>query len=112
MRGEIKMAEIIINSEEDFNNIIKEGVCLIDFYATWCGPCKMLAPFIEEVADAFEGKVNVCKVDVDEVESLAYKYNVRSIPTLLYFKDGKLVETTVGFQDKASIERKLNEYLD
>lgn len=104
--------EIMISSEEQFNEITSRGVTLVDFYATWCGPCKMLAPFIEEVAAAFEGKVNVCKVDVDEVESLAYKYNVRSIPTLLYFKDGKLVETTVGFQDKTSIERKLNEYLD
>jgi len=104
--------EIIINSEEQFNEIISEGVTLVDFYASWCGPCKMLAPFIEEVAEEFNGKVNVCKVDVDQVESLAYKFNVRSIPTLLYFKDGKLMETSVGFQDKNSIETNLNKYLD
>lgn len=103
--------EIMISSEEQFNEVISEGVTLVDFYATWCGPCKMLAPFVEEVAEEFEGKAKVCKVDVDEVESLAYRFSVRSIPTLLYFKDGKLMETTVGFQDKASIERRLNEYV-
>lgn len=103
--------EIVIANEKEFESIIEKGVSLIDFYATWCGPCKMLAPFIEEIAEDFEGKVNVCKVDVDQVESLAYKYNVRSIPTLIYFKDGKLIEVNVGFQDKKTIEEKLNKLL-
>ena len=84
------MKEIIINSEEELENVVKDGVSLVDFYASWCGPCKMLAPFIEEIAEEYDGKVNVCKVDVDNVEALAYKYNVRSIPTLIYFKDGKV----------------------
>ena len=104
--------EIVINDEIQFEEIIKKGVTLVDFYANWCGPCKMLAPFIEEVAENYNGKVNVCKVDVDNVESLAYKYNVRSIPTLIYFKDGKVKEISVGFQDKKVIEDKLNKYLD
>lgn len=105
------MKEIIINSEEHFNEVIKDGVTLVDFYATWCGPCKMLAPFIEEVAEEYDGKVNVCKVDVDNVEVLAYKYNVRSIPTLMYFKDGKLKDVNVGFQDKNSIISTLDKYI-
>lgn len=106
------MSEIIINSEEEFENVIKEGVALVDFYATWCGPCKMLAPFVEEISMEYAGKVNVCKVDVDNVETLAYKYNVRSIPTLMYFKDGKLKDVNVGFQDKKAISNTLNKYLD
>ena len=106
------MSEFIINNEEQFEEIIKEGVTLVDFYATWCGPCKMLAPFIEEIADEYEEKVKVCKVDVDNVEVLAYKYNVRSIPTLMYFKDGKLKDINVGFQDKASIVNVLKKYID
>lgn len=105
------MAEIIINSEEDFNNIIKEGVCLIDFYATWCGPCKMLAPFIEEVAEEYHDKVKVCKVDVDKVDSLSYKYNIRSIPTLMYFKNGEVKDIVVGFQDKKQIASKIEKCL-
>ena len=106
------MSEIIINSEEEFESVIEEGVSLVDFHASWCGPCKMLAPFIEEIANEYEGKVKVCKVDVDTVESLAYKYNIRSIPALLYFKDGKLKDTKVGFQDKNSIAKTLNEYIN
>ena len=106
------MGEIIINNEEQFEEVIKEGVALVDFYANWCGPCKMLAPFVEEIAVEFENKVKVCKVDVDNVEALAYKYNIRSIPALLYFKDGKLKEAVVGFQDKKTISENLDKYID
>lgn len=106
------MKEIIINSEEEFENTVKDGVSLVDFYASWCGPCKMLAPFVEEIAEEYDGKVKVCKVDVDNVDSLAYKYNIRSIPTLIYFKDGKVKEIKVGFQDKKSISSTLDKYLN
>ena len=105
------MKEIIIESEIQFDDVIKDGVCLIDFYASWCGPCKMLAPFVEEIAEEYENKVKVCKVDVDSVESLAYRYNVRSIPTLLYIKNGKVEETNVGFQNKSDIISKLEKLL-
>lgn len=103
--------ETIIESEEQFNSVVEKGVSLVDFYASWCGPCKLLAPFVEEIANEYEGRVNVLKVDVDKVESLAYKYNIRSIPTLMYFKDGKLKDVIVGFQDKNSIIKTLEKYL-
>lgn len=106
------MKEIIIESVEQFENIVKDGVSLVDFYASWCGPCKMLAPFIEEIAEEYDGRVKVCKVDVDDVEALAYKYNIRSIPTLIYLKDGKLKDIKVGFQDKKTIANTLDSYLN
>lgn len=106
------MSEILIESEVQFDEIVKEGVCLVDFYASWCGPCKMLAPFVEEIAEEYEGKVKVCKVDVDSVESLAYRYNIRSIPTLLYFKDNKLEETSVGFRAKSDMVSVIDELLN
>ena len=106
------MSEILVESEVQFDEIIKEGICLVDFYATWCGPCKMLAPFVEEIAEEYVGKVKVCKVDVDSVESLAYRYNIRSIPTLLYFKDNKLEETSVGFRSKSDMVSVIEDLLN
>lgn len=100
-----------INNEEELNSVIETGVTLVDFYANWCGPCKMLAPFIEEIAEEYEGKINVCKIDVDEAEALAAKYEVRSIPTLAYFKDGKLKDVTVGFQSKNLIVDNIEKYM-
>ena len=105
------MSEIVIKSEEEFNNIIEKGVTLVDFFAVWCGPCKMLAPIIEEISEEYNGKIKVCKVDVDEVDSLAYKYGIRSIPTLIYFKDGKVKDASVGFHDKKTIISTIDKYL-
>jgi len=105
------MSEIIIESVEQFDEIIKDSVCLVDFYANWCGPCKMLAPFIEEVAEEYENKIKVCKVDVDSVNALAYRYGIRSIPTLLYFKKGNLIETSIGFQSKDAIVNNIEKLL-
>lgn len=104
--------ERIINSEEEFNKIIEKGITLVDFYAVWCGPCKLLAPFIEKVAEKYEGKVNVCKVDVDKLDSVCYKYGIRSIPTLIYFEDGKVKNVEVGFQDISMIEKNLDSLLN
>lgn len=105
------MKEILIENENIFDETIKNGVCLVDFYASWCGPCKMLAPFVEEIAEEYEGRVKVCKVDVDEVESLAIRYGIRSIPTLLYFKNNKLEATSLGFQSKDVIKETLDKLL-
>lgn len=76
---------------------------LVDFWATWCGPCRMIAPIIEEIAEEFSGKVKVGKVNVDEEMELAMQYKVEVIPTLLYFKDGKVVKKSVGALDKNEI---------
>ncbi|MDR3665635.1 MAG: thioredoxin [Ignavibacteriaceae bacterium] len=81
---------------------------LIDFWATWCGPCRMIAPIVEELAIEYEGKVKIGKVDVDENQEIAIKFGVRSIPTILIFKEGKLKDTIIGAVPKAQIVTKLN----
>ena len=80
---------------------------LVDFWAEWCGPCRMIAPIVEELADDFEGRARVGKVDVDENAKVATQYNVRSIPTLLFFKDGEVVDQVVGATSKKNLAKKL-----
>ena len=77
---------------------------LLDFWASWCGPCRMLSPVVDELAEQYDGKVKFGKVNVDEQPRLAMNYNVQSIPTLLFFKDGKAVDISVGVVPKAMIE--------
>ncbi len=81
---------------------------LIDFWAIWCGPCKMIAPIVEELAVEFEGKAKIGKLDVDSNQQTSIKYGVRSIPTLLIFKDGEVKETIIGAVPKAKLVEKLN----
>lgn len=76
---------------------------LLDFWATWCGPCKMVAPIVDEVADEIHHEAKVCKVNIDEEPELAKEFNIMSIPTLVSVKDGKIVKSTVGVQNKQSI---------
>ncbi len=76
---------------------------LVDFFATWCGPCKMMAPIVEEVAKEMEGKAKVYKIDVDNESDLAIKYNIMSIPTFVVFENGEVVETAVGMRDKEEL---------
>ena len=91
----------------DSDVINSEVPVLIDFWAVWCGPCKAIAPVIEEVANEFEGKVKVGKVDVDQNQDTAMKYGVRSIPTLLILKDGEVINQIVGSVPKTEITDKL-----
>ena len=84
-------------TEGAFDKAIAQGVALVDFWATWCGPCKMLAPTIEELGGKYEGKATVAKVDVDAEPGLAGRYGVMSIPTVILFKDGVEVDRKVGF---------------
>lgn len=76
---------------------------LVDFWASWCGPCRMLAPIVAEIAEEKSGKVKVCKINVDEENELAYRFGISSIPTLLVFKDGKLVNSALGYMPKAQV---------
>ena len=96
-----------VNDEARFNEIIKEGTVLVDFFATWCGPCKMLSPIIEQVA-AEHPELKVVKVDVDEVPSVAGKYGIQAIPTLFLVKDGKAVASQMGFVNKNQLENFIN----
>lgn len=80
---------------------------LVDFWATWCGPCRMLAPVLEEVAKEKEGQVKVCKLDIDQSPDLASRYGVMSIPTLMVFKGGQVVNKSVGLVPKAAVEKLL-----
>lgn len=84
---------------------------LVDFYADWCGPCKMMSPIIDELATQYEGKVKIGKVDTDANRTVASKFNVMSIPTLVFIKGGKVVDTAVGALPKATLEAKLNALL-
>jgi thioredoxin 1 len=83
------------------------GTVLVDFWAEWCGPCKMIAPLLDQIADANVGKVTVGKVDVEKNQEIAAQYNVRAIPTLLIFQDGRIKEQIVGMTSKANLEQKL-----
>lgn len=106
------MKPITITDDNFENEVIKSDVpVLIDFWAVWCGPCKAIAPVVEELAKEYDGKLKVGKLDVDNNNQTAIKYGVRSIPTLLLFKDGKLNSTIVGAVPKAQIMQKLNALL-
>ncbi len=99
------MAELILTSDNFKTEVLESEIpVLVDFWASWCGPCKMLGPIIAELADEYEGKVKVGKVNVDDEEELAMEYNIQSIPTVLLFKGGQVVEQSLGFKPKAFFE--------
>ena len=100
----------IIKSEE-FRENINQGVVIVDFFATWCGPCKMLAPVFEELSSEMEGKVTFLKVDVDECGYIAREYGISTIPTMMIFKDGENQDTMVGFLPKDAIKNNIEKYL-
>ena len=99
------MAEIILTSDNFETEVIGSEIpVLVDFWAPWCGPCKMLGPVISQIAEENEGKVKVGKVNVDEEDELAAQYGIQSIPTVLLFKGGEVVEQSLGFKPKAFFE--------
>ena len=104
------MGKYIELTSENFD-VTKEGVALVDFWAPWCGPCRMIAPIIEELANDYEGKAKICKINTDEAQDLAVQFGVRSIPTILFFKDGELKAQLIGAQSKQIIADKLNSLL-
>ncbi|MBP2240651.1 thioredoxin 1 [Cytobacillus eiseniae] len=97
-------------TDQNFTNETGSGTVLVDFWAPWCGPCKMIAPVLEEVDSEMSDKVKIVKLDVDENQETAGKYGVMSIPTLLVFKDGEVVDKVVGFQPKEALVELLSKH--
>lgn len=91
--------------KNNLNELVKEGLHLVDFYAEWCGPCKMLTPVLESIED----KIDVIKVDIDKFEDLTLEYRIMSVPTLVFFKDGEKVKELVGFRDEDELLEVIDE---
>jgi len=96
-----------INDREEFKAAIAEGTVLVDFFATWCGPCKMLSPVLEEVSNEVEA--TIIKVDVDEAGPLAAQFGIQAVPTLILFKNGERVDTRMGYQNKNQLLAFINQ---
>lgn len=105
------MKPITFTDDNFENEVLKaDSLVIVDFWAAWCGPCKMIAPVIEELANDYEGKVKVGKLDVDENQQAAVKYGVRSIPTVLFLKGGQVVDTIIGAVPKAAFVEKIEKF--
>lgn len=107
------MSEVTEVKEVDFKEVVLESELpvLVDFWAPWCGPCRMVAPVVEEIAQQYEGKVKVVKLNTDENPQIASQYGIRSIPTLMVFKDGQKQEMVVGAVPKTTLSNTLEKYL-
>lgn len=103
------MAKLIEVTDDNFQQEVldNDGISIVDFWASWCAPCRMVAPIVEELAEEYDGQVKVGKLDVDANQRTAMQYNVRSIPTILFFKGGEHVDTVVGVVPKPHLEEKL-----
>ena len=106
------MSNAVAVTDANFETEIEKhaGLAVVDFWATWCGPCRMIAPIIDQLAVDYAGKAKVAKLDVDTNIKTASKFNVRSIPTILFFKDGKLVDQVIGAVQKPALEMKFKQH--
>ena len=104
-------ANIVILTDTNFDQEVLKSPTpvLVDFWAEWCGPCKMIAPILDELASEYDGKVKVGKVNIDEYQSIATQYGIRAIPTLLIFKDGEVAEQVVGLRSKRDLKANLDQ---
>lgn len=98
-------------TDDNFSSTIKSGVTLVDFWAAWCGPCRIQGPIVDEVADEMKDKANICKLDIDHHKKTAGKLGIQSIPTILIFKDGKMVQKFVGVKPKPVLIQALNSHI-
>jgi thioredoxin 1 len=104
--------EVILTDDNFKSEVLDSSLpVVVDFWAEWCGPCKVLSPIVEELAKEYEGKIKVGKLNVDEYSSLATQYNIMSIPTLKFFKDGKMVGELIGAAPKPTVEAELKKYI-
>ncbi|HKL92252.1 MAG: thioredoxin [Bacteroidales bacterium] len=102
----------LVITDSTFDELLQSGTPLVvDFWAEWCGPCKMIGPIVEELAKEYEGKVNIGKMDVDENSEISSRYGIRNIPTLLFFKEGQLVDKQVGATQKTALADKIQKLL-
>ena len=99
----------IIATNTSFDSLLEsEKLIIVDFWATWCGPCRMLSPLLDEIEEEMSDKITVVKVNVDDADEIAMRYRIMSIPTLLFFKNGQLVDKTVGAMPKRTLVEKIN----
>ena len=105
------MGQYIDLTENNFDKTTESGVSMVDFWAPWCGPCRMLSPIIDELAKEFDKKAKICKVNADEEQDLLAKYGVRSVPTILFIKDGEVVDQMIGASTKEAYAQKINSLL-
>ena len=106
------MSNVTAVTDANFEDEVEkaEGLTIVDFWATWCGPCRMVAPILDQLATDYQGKVKITKLDVDANIKTGSRFNVRSIPTLLFFKDGKVVDQIIGAVPRTQIEAKLQQH--
>ncbi len=105
------MTEPLVVTDQTFDKTVGQGLVFVDFWAEWCGPCRMIAPIMKELAASYDGRIKIAKLDVDENPKTAMKYRVMSIPTVILFKDGEPVEVMVGAQPKRNFEMRLQKHL-
>lgn len=102
------MAGYIELTEQNFEETIKDGVVMVDFWAPWCGPCRMIAPVIDKLAADYAGKAKICKVNTDEQQTLASKFGIRSIPTIYFYKNGEKVDEMIGAASEQAFKDKID----
>jgi thioredoxin 1 len=106
------MSKTVVVTDDSFATEVEQqaGLAVVDFWATWCGPCRMIAPILDQLSEEYAGRVKITKLDVDANQKTAMRFQVRSIPTLLFFKDGKLVDQVIGAVPKTALAAKFDQH--
>lgn len=105
------MSHLPLLNDENFQETVSKGVTLVDFYATWCGPCRMIVPIVEELSALMKGKAQIAKVDIDQAQNVTANLQITSVPTLILFKDGKEVKRVIGVKDLDYLLNMVQSYL-